>query len=704
MWVVIVLHVAIMLTLEGQDAHLSNRVRPVQLIVFSKEGITIKRFIQEGFRQFMKRIFYPNSIVVIGVSEQPDNLARNIIANLKTFEYQGDLYAVGRKPGEIYGVPIVDSLDQVPDHLDLAVILTPAAIVPRFVDLCGRKGIQRVVVESGGFSEFSEEGRRLEEEILTIIKRWDMRLVGPNCISVVNLETGVCLPFAPITKELTQLGAASIIAQSGGVSITYLAMLSITGVGANKVVSIGNKADLDETDYLEYLIEDQGTQMICLYLESISQGRRLLDLARTSSKPIIIHKANRSQASQSVAFSHTAALAADDRIVDAAFKQVGILRAEGFRDMVAIAQGLALPPVQGKDLVIISRSGGHAVAAADAAEHHGFRLTPLPQPFAETVRSFFKADVIALTNPLDLGVIFDFDVYAQIVEQALRALSPDAILLINTYTHAEEEGAVRLGHRVAEIVHETNLPIAFCVYADTAKPGEMQRDIGLPIYSDIDTALRGLACSREWNRVKSIDKADITFGSKFAPMATLPSSGDASSVPIDQASKLCQAYNIPTARWRIAHSPEEAVSAAEEIGFPIALKLLSTEISHKTDWGGVILGLEDPLSVRAGAETLHRRTAELGLAVNSYSIMVQEMVPSGIELILGGKRDPTFGAVVLFGLGGTLVELFDDVSFRVAPISRHDANQMISDVRGSRLLDGIRGSIPIDREPIIQAL
>ena len=288
----------------------------------------------------MKRIFYPNSIVVIGVSERPDNLARNIIANLKRFEYQGDLYAVGRESGEVYGVPIVASLEQIPNELDLAVILTPAAIVPSFVDLCGQKGIQRVVIESGGFSEFSEEGRRLEEEILTIINKWNMRLVGPNCISVVNLETGVCLPFAPISKQLTQLGDASIIAQSGGVSITYLAMLSISGVGANKVVSIGNKADLDETDYLEYLLEDPRTCMVCMYLESISQGRRLLDLAQTSSKPIIIHKANRSQASQSVAYSHTAALAADDRIVDAAFKQVGIQRAEGFRDLVAITQGL----------------------------------------------------------------------------------------------------------------------------------------------------------------------------------------------------------------------------------------------------------------------------------------------------------------------------------------------------------------------------
>jgi acyl-CoA synthetase (NDP forming) len=652
----------------------------------------------------MKRIFYPNSIVVIGVSERPDNLARNIIANLKTFEYQGDLYAVGREAGEVYGVPIVASMDEVPDDLDLAVILTPAAIVPSFIDLCGQKGIQRVVVESGGFSEFSEEGRRLEGKILSIINKWGMRLVGPNCISVVNLEAGVCLPFAPVSKQLTQLGDASIIAQSGGVSLTYMAMLSISGVGANKVVSIGNKADLDETDYLEYLLEDPGTQMICLYLESISQGRKLLDQAQTSPKPIVIHKSNRSQASQSVAYSHTAALAADDRIVDAAFKQVGILRAEGFRDLVAIAQGLKLPPVKGNDLVIISRSGGHAVAAADAAARHGFNLLPLPQHFIEKVHSFLRADVISLTNPVDLGLIFDFDIYAQIVEYCLQALSPDAILLINTYTQAEEKGALQLGHRVAEIVQQTNLPIAFCIYADTAKPGEMQRDIGMPIYDHIEAAMRGLASSREWYKYKNDRKEILTFGQLKEPAGVGRTSENTAFIPTDEAFELCQTYNIPTAGWRLIQSQDEVQSAVEELGFPIALKLSTMEFSHKTDVGGILLDLNDRQSVEVGIESLHSRASELGLAAGSYSILVQKMVPSGIELILGGKYDPTFGPVVMFGLGGIQVEIYNDVAFRVAPISRLDASQMITEVRGSKLLDGFRGFEPIDREPVIQAL
>lgn len=652
----------------------------------------------------MKRIFYPNSIVVIGVSARPDNLARNIVANLKVFEYRGDLYAVGREPGEVYGVPIVDSLDQIPDHLDLAVILTPAAIVPHFIELCGQKGIQRVVVESGGFSEYSEEGRRLEEEILAIIDKWDMRLVGPNCISVVNLEAGVCLPFAPISKEITRLGAASIIAQSGGVSMTYMGMLSQVGIGANKVVSIGNKADLDETDYLDYLIKDEGTEMICLYLESISNGRRLMDLARSSSKPIIIHKANRGQASQSVAFSHTAALAADDRIVDAAFKQVGILRAEGFRDLVAIAQGLTYPPVKGKDLVIISRSGGHAVTAADAAERHGFRLPPLPEPFVEAVRSFFRADVIALTNPLDLGLIFDFDAYAQIVEQCLRALSPDAILLINTYSYAEEEGAHRLARRVGNIVREANLPIAFCVYADSANTEIIQQEMGFPVYTAIETALRGLAGSMEWCEWQNRITEQAHFSLTISDPELISNKRSSIALPMDQAISMIQSYNIPVPTWEMAIDPARAAEVAERIGFPVVLKMLSSDGSHKTDWGGVALGLNNKTAVLQEAEAMLNRFHEAFNQRESASFLIQEMILEGIELVIGGKRDPTFGPVVMFGLGGIHVEVFNDISFRVAPLTKQDTEEMITEIRAKRLLNGVRGKNRVDREVICQAL
>jgi acetyltransferase len=566
------------------------------------------------------------------------------------------------------------------------------------MEACGRKGIRRVVIESGGFSEFSQEGRRLEQRLVEIAHRWDMRFVGPNCISVVNLENGVCLPFGDMSAGNARLGPASVVSQSGGVSLTYVDRLCVAGVGVDKAVSIGNKTDLNENDYLEYLLQDPGTRIVCLYLESIGDGRRLMNLARSSKKPIIVHKVNRGEASHRVALSHTAALADDDQIVSAALRQVGIIRAEDFRESVAIAQGLTLPPVRGKRLVVISRSGGHAVIAADAAERYGFQLAPLSDEFTEHVRGLFPADVIAVTNPIDLGVIFDFDMYAGIVEECLKMLSPDAVLLINTYTLAEAEGAHRLARRVEEIVRESGRPIAFCVYSQGNESQVVQQHTSLPVFAEIEDAIRGLAASRDWNlrQARLTETAGNTaHTSREEAQRVLTTSG---VLTADQALALCQAYDIPVAPSEVANNPEEAVRAADRLGYPVALKALATQLVHKTDMGGVTLGLTDAAAVKREA------TAMLARIASPARLLVQRMVSGGLEVILGGKRDRSFGPVVMFGLGGIYVEVFSDVAFRVAPLSRVDAEEMIGEVRGKRLLEGVRGKPPVDREALIKAV
>ncbi|NLF02073.1 MAG: CoA-binding protein, partial [Anaerolineales bacterium] len=272
----------------------------------------------------MHTIFYPESIVVIGVSEREDNLAANIVRNLRAFGYSGALYAVGLRPGVVAGIPIATSVAELPTGIGLAVILTPAATVPGLLDACGAHGIRRAVIETGGFGEYSEAGRQLEAELISVARRWGMRFVGPNCISAINMENGLCLPFIRLDPTAVKRGPVSVLAQSGGVSITYMVLLSEMGLGVNKVVSMGNKSNLDEVDYLNYLLDDPGTRVICLYLESIEDGRRLIELARTAPKPIIVQKANTTTASAQVAFSHTAALASDDRVLSAALAQAGI--------------------------------------------------------------------------------------------------------------------------------------------------------------------------------------------------------------------------------------------------------------------------------------------------------------------------------------------------------------------------------------------
>lgn len=643
--------------------------------------------------EFFHKIFSPRSLVVIGVSERLDNLARFIIANLRAFGYAGDLYAVGRRPGRIYDIPIVASLDEVPDGLDLAVILTPAETVPALVERCGQKNIFQIVIESGGFSEFSERGRQLEEELKGIARRYGIRFVGPNCISVINLDTGLCLPFAPIDPRGTRRGSASVISQSGGISITYLDKLSAAGVGVSKVISIGNKADLDETDYLAYLLEDPQTKIVCLYLESISDGQGLVELARSSQKPIIVHKANRGQASRSIAFSHTAALASDDRIVTGAFRQAGILRAESFNEAVAMAQGLTLPPVQGDNLVIISRSGGHAVVAADAAGHYGFHLAELPHNLIERVRALFRADVIRLTNPLDLGTIFDFDLYAHIVEECLHTLAPDAIVLINTYSALEAPRARQLAHRVEEIMHDSGTPIALCVFAQGGEAQELQRELSIPVFTEIEAAFCGLAASRRWHQRRERPKVFSKTVPSARTTVTLPGEG---ILTAERALQLCQEQGIAVAPWEVVETPEAAVRAADSLGYPVALKIISSEIVHKTDAGGVVLNL-------LSAEAVHR-AAQAFLTRFAAKVMVQRMVTDGVELIVGGKRDPAFGPVVMVGLGGIFTEIFDDVAFRVAPLTPEDADDMLSELRGRSLLEGVRGRDAVDRAALVQTI
>ncbi len=654
--------------------------------------------------EFMDKIFYPASVAVIGVSERSDNLAANIVGNLIGFGYDGDIYAVGLQSGQVHGIPILESVESLPDGVDLAVILTPAATVPDLLDACGHKGIRHAVIESAGFAEFSEAGRKLEEQVCQVARRWGIRFVGPNCISVVNTENGLCLPFAVLDSGALKRGPVSVLAQSGGVSITYALMLSEAGVGINKVVSMGNKTDLDEVDFLAFLLDDPGTEIVCLYLESIEEGRRLMELAASSSKPVIVQKVNRGQASAQIAFSHTAALANDDRIVSAAMRQAGVVRAAGFDDVVTLAQGFTLPPVRDNELVVVSRSGGHAVVAADAVDENGFRLVPIPDDFLADVRSLFPTDVIALTNPLDLGALFNFDLYGHIVEECLRAIAPDALLLIHTHNPSEGEMSRRLARRVSELNRELDRPVAFCAFTRKAEVERLRQGMnGYPIFTEIEAAVQALAVSRDrYSRPARLSPLPLEPVQRPHEVEGLLARDGV--LTTDAALGICASFGIPTDEWAVVESVGGGLVAAAAIGYPVALKALSPDIAHKSDVGGVALDIHGPEALQVEFDKLVARVEDRASDARLTGVLVQRMFSGGREVILGGKRDPSFGPVVMFGLGGVYVEVFDDVSFRLAPLTREDAEEMIAEVRGSRLLRGVRGEPSADVDAIIEAL
>ncbi|MBW1804686.1 MAG: CoA-binding protein, partial [Deltaproteobacteria bacterium] len=352
--------------------------------------------------------FYPENITVIGVSPDIGNLGKNIVMNCLQAGFQGEIIPVGLRKGVTYGQRILQSVEDIDRDVQLAVILTPARTIPDILEQCGRKGIKRAVIESSGFSELGEEGKPLEKDCLQVAGEYGIRFIGPNCIGVINLENGMALPFMQLRSDISP-GPVSILTQSGGVGLSYLEFLAEENIGLNKFVSMGNKLNVNENDLLSYLIQDESTKIILVYLEGFSNGRQFIEIASKSDKPILVHKSNRFRTSSGIASSHTAALFTDDRLVNFALEQAGCVRVNTINDALEYIKSFTLPPLKGKRLAVVSRSGGHAVVAADACAYYGFHLPPFSEGFLKKFESQFRAHVIRLQNPLDLGDLFELE-------------------------------------------------------------------------------------------------------------------------------------------------------------------------------------------------------------------------------------------------------------------------------------------------------
>ena len=657
----------------------------------------------------MREIFYPTSVAVIGVSEKVDNLGRNIVGNLVEYGFKGVVYAVGPSGGTIETRRIYHSVEDIPDMVDMAVIMTPAPTVPGILEACGRKGVRRAVIQTAGFREYDEGGQALEKEIDRVAQQYGIRFVGPNCIGVINMENGLCVPF-PRLRKFIKPGDVSVISQSGGVGMSVLNLMANEGLGLNKFVSVGNMQNLDAEDMLEYMVTDPGTRVIFIYLESMRNGRRLMELARESPKPILVFKSNIGRLGQRIAMSHTASLTSDDRVVDAAFYQSGILRVRDATSLGNSLKILELPPMRGDRLAVISRSGGHAVIAADACELSGFQLAHFPDSFFREIEKNFRASVIKLTNPLDLGDLFDLNVYAQIAEQTLQLEEVDGIVFLHTAISEAENRATRmLLERIIELVKKYDKPVAFYVSTSAQEVVNLKATYPFPIFTQVVETVRALEMS--YASYTGMGKAHTgdripSFPVKRAKVRSLLGSAQAvgRDLLLSEALEVLEHYGIPTVHSVMAATVEEATAAAEKMGYPVAIKIVAEQISHKSDVGGVQLNLRNGPAVTAACEDMLGRIHKAYPEVKIDGVLVQPMITGGRELILGGRQDPQFGPVVLVGLGGIFVEIFEEVMVRVAPISLEVAREMIDGLRGAAILKGARGHQPADTEALAQAL
>ncbi len=652
-------------------------------------------------REILQKIFYPNSVAVIGVSSAPDNMGRGIIFNLTEFGYQGIIYQVGHKGGVFAGRRIYQSVLDVPDQIDLAVILTPAHTIPGILEECGQKGIHQAIIESAGFREYGEEGQKIEAEILRVAAKWQISFVGPNCIGVINMENGLSTPFPPL-RRVVRPGDISLISQSGGVGISVLNLMANEGLGLNKFVSAGNMLDISTEEFLEYFLADPGTKYIFLYLEGIKNGRRLMEIARSSDKPIVAFKANIGQLSKSIASSHTASLSSNDRVVEAAFRQCGIVRVHDATTLGNDLKILRLPPMRGDNLAVISRSGGHAVIAADACEMSGFRLAPFPQEFLKEIEKHFRASVIKLTNPLDLGDLFDLEIYLKIIDRTLAQPEVDGLTFLHTYNAAMEGQKSReLFLQIMELSKKYDKPVALYVSTEDTEVNYLKRNLNYPVFTQIVETVRALKINRAYNiekeRRRQLEEIPVFQVNKDLISALLKRAHqEKRDFLLPETAELLKVYGIPMVRGVPARTEEEVIQAAREVGFPVVMKVISKEISHKSDVGGVQLNLRSSEGVRgAYADMLARLQANFPEA-QIEGMLVQPMITGGRELIVGGRQDDQFGPVVLVGWGGIFVEIFGEFSVRVAPISHKQAKEMIEELRGAKILQGFRGDKAAD--------
>jgi len=654
----------------------------------------------------MKNFFYPERVAVVGVSPSPSNLARAIVYHLNEFRYTGKIYLVGPKGGSFMDHPIYPTIAHIPDQVDLAAILTPASTLPEIMEMCGQKAIKRLVIESAGFSELGDEKKGLEQQLVTIAEKYGIRFIGPNCIGVINKENGLATPFMPFRNDFT-LGPLSIISQSGGVGGALLNELANDNLGFNKFASIGNKLDTDENDLLEYFLKDGGTETVFLYLEGIADGRRLMEISFRSSKPILAHKSNTSEASTRIARSHTGSLSASEEVVDAAFRQCGIHRVDDMNSTLTAIRAHTLPPMRGNRLAVISRSGGHAVVAADAVAKYGFVLQPFPEEFLRMVESRLRAGVIRLGNPMDLGDLFDFDLFHQIVSDTLAREDIDGMLVVLNYNGIFfEENSRNLVGKIKDICLRRKKPVALCVVT-TGEEWRLNRrnHPGFPMFTEPEEAAKALAISRDFchRKISSFKEAEAFAVDQEKPSTILAEAKarQAQQLTTAESFEILANYSIPLAPWSQARSSKEAAAAATDLGFPVAMKVMGEEFIHKSDVGGVLLNLSNEDEVKNGYNRLAAIIQTAESKTKEKAILMQKMVSEGYEVFIGAKQDPVFGPVILAGPGGIYVEILGDVTLRVAPVSAAEAQKMLGEIRGSQLLKGVRGQPRGDLEALI---
>ncbi len=668
----------------------------------------------------LEPLFRPRSVAVIGASRDPGTIGGAVFASLMRHGFEGPVYPVNPKSRVVQSVAAYPSIEAVPGEVDMAVIVVPAPLVIPAVEACGRKGVRAVVVISAGFREVGEAGARLEDELLAVVRRHGMRMVGPNCLGVVNTEEDVRLDatFAPTRP---QAGNVAFSSQSGALGVAILEYATELGIGVSHFVSVGNKADVSGNDLLEFWEQDPGTAIILLYLESFGNPRRFVDIARRVSrrKPIVAVKSGRTRAGMRAASSHTGAIAGTETAVDAVCRQSGIIRTNTLEEMFDVAMLLAHQPVpHGRRVGILTNAGGPGILASDACETHGLEVPLLSDATVAELRTFLAPEA-STRNPVDMIASATPAGFERAVGVLLEDPGLDALLVLYVppvVTQPQEmanailRGTVAARDKARREGREPK-PVLSCFLGTHGVPEALRTLHAGNVPSYVFPEAAAIALSRAvryglWRAQEEGRPVSLATdpGAAARVLEAAVARGGDGWLRNDEVRAVFAAYGLALAPEAVARSVDEAASAAARVGFPVVLKLLSDTITHKSDVGGVALDLRGTDEVRAAWDRMRGRLAAAGRAGEMQGATVHPLLREGVEIILGMTRDPGFGPLLMFGLGGTTVELLKDVSFRVAPLTDRDAREMVREVRSFPLFTGFRGAPKRDVAALEEAL
>lgn len=643
----------------------------------------------------LRPFFKPKGVAVIGASRNPHKLGYGVVRNLKDYRYQGGIYPVNKSATEILELPCYESVAEVPDPVDLAVIIVPASVVPKIIKQCGQRGINHAIVISGGFSETGEEGQKLEQELKRVAKEWDVNFIGPNCIGTIDTHTPVNTTFVTGMPESGEIGFCS---QSGAMVASVIDWARGAGVGFSRIVSLGNQVDINETQMIKALHQDNQTSVITAYIEGVSDGKAFMETAQKAAKdkPIVALKGGRGESGARAVASHTGALAGSTEAYEAAFDRAGVQQASTMEEMFDWARALAWQPLpKGKNVAVLTNAGGPAILAVDALEKAGLNLAELT-PETKNYLASRLPKAASVSNPVDVLAGSGPGTYAVALDALLTDETVDSVVVIQApqdwflpASLAEVVGEVAGVHHkpvITSIMGKASVEEALTILHKRKIP-----NVAFP--ERVASVLAAMVKRKEWLDV---------------PQQTPEQFNDFDEDAVQQAvsendwKSLLQEYGITFPPEKIAQTKEDATEAAESIGYPVVLKLVSESVSHKTEVNGVQLELRNAEDVQSAWKEIAQAAKSAG--VDMQGVQVQKMLSGGQEVIMGLRRDSQFGPMVLFGTGGTDVELLQDVESAIAPLNRMQAEKLIDATRAGVKLKGWRNQPAADRETVVNYL